>query len=236
MHFTFTSCTGDGLSSLPTTIIVPEYAHHSLTRSFSTFATKHSHSRTHSLSTMSTPATSTYRRRLGRAPSPPTWLWYEQIPYDDDSSCSDEDHSDCDDYDDQDNRTCSEDDEDYSRAHGTGGNPVAPPSESGSNTDSVNSGAGVGTGAARCEEDGLNEKMDAEAKHHHKGAGGDMLKKDLKGKQRAVEPVVEETPRRRERERRRKREPVITLRPILTIQKSQGFVWNQVIRLFAVHV
>ena len=23
-----------------------------------------------------------HRRRLGRAPSPPTWLWYEQIPFD----------------------------------------------------------------------------------------------------------------------------------------------------------
>lgn len=180
---------------------------------------------------MSSQATSTYRRRLGRAPSPPTWLWYEQIPYDDDSSCSDEDRSDCDDYDDHDDRSCSEDDEDYAQVHGHAlGNPVAPASESGSNSDSGESGAGGGMGVARRgQESGLNEKMDVEAGDHHKGAaGGDVVKKDLKGKQRAVDPEMDEAPRRRERERRRKREPVITLRPILTIQKSQGFVWNQV--------
>ena len=185
------------------------------------------------MSTSSTP--STYRRRLGRAPSPPTWLWYEQIPYDDDSSCSDEDRSDCDDYDDQDDRSCSEDDEDYTHTHGSGvGNPVAPASESGSNTDSGESGNGNGTGvASHVRDDGLSEIM-GEDIADRKGAGGDTVKKDLKGKQRAVEPETDKPPQRRERERRRKREPVITLRPILTIQKSQGFVWNQVRVLSAV--
>ncbi|KAG6330327.1 hypothetical protein ID866_8762 [Astraeus odoratus] len=50
------------------------------------------------------------------------------------------------------------------------------------------------------------------------------LKKDVKGKQRAVDPEPEPTKRRH---RRRERRPTQTLRPILTIQKSQGFVWNQ---------
>ena len=44
-------------------------------------------------------------RAIGRAPSPPTWACYEQIPYDDDYSDSgSEDNS------------CSEDEEDYARA------------------------------------------------------------------------------------------------------------------------
>lgn len=47
--------------------------------------------------------------------------------------------------------------------------------------------------------------------------------KDVKGKQRAIEPEPE-SPRRQ----KKKRDSVYTLRPILTIQRSQGFVWNQV--------
>ena len=50
------------------------------------------------------------------------------------------------------------------------------------------------------------------------------MKKDVKGKQRAVEHY--ESPKREHR--KKQRQPVFTLRPILTIQKSQGFVWNQV--------
>jgi hypothetical protein len=48
--------------------------------------------------------------------------------------------------------------------------------------------------------------------------------KDVKGKQRAIEPEPESPSPRRQR---KKREHVFTLRPILTIQRSQGFVWNQ---------
>ena len=45
------------------------------------------------------------RRAYGRAPSPPTWACYEQIPYEDDySDSASEDNS------------CSEDEEDYYRA------------------------------------------------------------------------------------------------------------------------
>lgn len=49
-----------------------------------------------------------------------------------------------------------------------------------------------------------------------------------KGKETQMQPTPEERRRRRreERERRRKERPVM-LRPILTIQRSGGFVWNQ---------
>ncbi|KAL5508789.1 hypothetical protein ACEPAG_7244 [Sanghuangporus baumii] len=179
---------------------------------------------------------STYRRqRLGRAPSPPTWLWYEQIPYDDDSSCSDDDVSvDGGDYDDDQDDSCSEDDEDYSRAHGTrserGGAPAAPASESGSsNTGSISGSDEMGEGHhednGASDGDTPKETMEIDDRGSTEKAGGEGVKKDVKGKQRAVEPEVVESPK--PRERRKKRQPVITLRPILTIQKSQGFVWNQ---------
>ncbi|EJD06809.1 uncharacterized protein FOMMEDRAFT_117778 [Fomitiporia mediterranea MF3/22] len=167
-------------------------------------------------------AASTFRRRLGRAPSPPTWLWYEQIPYDEDSSCSEDDASvDGGDYDDEHDNSCSEDDEDYSHAHRArserGGAPAAPASESGSsNGDSASGSDEAGRGAHMAQQDRLRASD---------GSCPKDSMKDVKGKQRAVEPEVSESPKRRER--RKKREPVFALRPILTIQKSQGFVWNQ---------
>jgi hypothetical protein len=50
-----------------------------------------------------------------------------------------------------------------------------------------------------------------------------------KGKQRAVDPVPP-SPKRRPHAKKQshQRERVYTLRPILTILRSQGFVWNQV--------
>jgi hypothetical protein len=62
--------------------------------------------------------------------------------------------------------------------------------------------------------------------------------KDLKGKGKAVEPeqVSKEAEKDRRREERRqakreaRRQNARALRPILTIQKSEGFVWNQVCR------
>ncbi|KAH8118189.1 hypothetical protein DFH11DRAFT_883356 [Phellopilus nigrolimitatus] len=172
---------------------------------------------------------STYRRRLGRAPSPPTWLWYEQIPFDDDSSDSDGEHSGGE-FD-----SCSEDDEDYARVERA--RDVADrdrDSESSSVSDDQHPAQqphqqradGEGADSEKTE----NEKMEIDGGEDGSvdahAAGGDGAKKDVKGKQRAVEPQVDEGPKRREH-RKRHREPVITLRPILTIQKSQGFVWNQ---------
>ncbi|KAI5122737.1 hypothetical protein M0805_009822 [Coniferiporia weirii] len=167
---------------------------------------------------------STYRRRLGRAPSPPTWLWYEQIPFDDDSSESGESGGEYD--------SCSEDDEDYVRAdHPAVGRDQD--SESGSCSDDQRRPLPHVHHQQRASGDGLeeNEKpgkmaIDIVGDADEHDAGGDGAKKDIKGKQRAVEPEVDESPKHRER-RKKHREPVITLRPILTIQKSQGFVWNQ---------
>lgn len=132
-------------------------------------------------------------RTLGRAPSPPTWACYEQIPYDDDYSDSESD-----------NNSCSEDEEDYDNAASDGERPGAvtdsrPPPADGD-----------------LELDEGDEAMPAD-----KAA---EMKKDIKGKQRAIESY--ESPKREHRKKHR--QSVFTLRPILTIQKSQGFVWNQV--------
>ncbi|EGN99481.1 hypothetical protein SERLA73DRAFT_54061 [Serpula lacrymans var. lacrymans S7.3] len=140
------------------------------------------------------------RRTLGRAASPPTWACYEQIPYggDDDDDYSESLSED---------ESCSEDGEDYTR-------PIPDPDSDGEHP--------VSTATDR-QDDTQNMEIDATG-------GGDAeknsaeFKKDLKGKQRAVDPEPQPTKRRHHTKQRR---PVYTLRPILTIQKSQGFVWNQ---------
>lgn len=136
------------------------------------------------------------RRRIGRAPSPPTWACYEQIPYDDDYSDSGSDDN-----------SCSEDEEDYGRV--------------------VHSGSDVSDG-----DHTVHEKHDPPRDGDMEIDEGDEaaarkiaeFKKDVKGKQRAIEPEPD-SPRRQHRKKRH--QPVFTLRPILTIQRSQGFVWNQ---------
>ncbi|KAL4248697.1 hypothetical protein ABKN59_006317 [Abortiporus biennis] len=145
--------------------------------------------------------TSTYsdffrRRPMGRAPSPPTWACYEQIPYDDGYSDSgSEDNS------------CSEDEEDYGRAN------VAHDSDS--------------------DEDHHHQSEprvdgDMEIDEHDEAVSEEKLaaeyNKDLKGKQRAIDPEPD-SPKRQQRKKHR--QPTVILRPILTIQRSQGFVWNQ---------
>lgn len=139
------------------------------------------------------------RRPIGRAPSPPTWACYEQIPYDDDYSDSgSEDHS------------CSEDEEDYRHAvH-----------------DSDDSEGDSPVRHERKPEPRANGDMEID--EGDEAIAADKLaeyKKDVKGKQRAIDPEPE-SPKRHHHKKRR--QPVITLRPILTIQRSQGFVWNQV--------
>ena len=211
---------------------------------------KHTSTRT---STMSN-APSTYRRRPGRAPSPPTWLWYEQIPYDDDSSDSDGSAE---------FESCSEDDDDYT-ARTTAVN-VSNPTTANTNSATGGGARGVDTDHAHAEHDNSSEsgsddsshrdiqsrketsedsadKMDVDSPVGANAENGapsvdpgieaqSQTKKDIKGKQRAVDPPeVEESPKTRERKKKSRRQ-VCTLRPILTIQKSQGFVWNQV-RLF----
>lgn len=178
---------------------------------------------------------SMYRRRLGRAPSPPTWLWYEQIPFADDSSESDGDAV-------SEYESCSEDDEDYNarqheREHHENENPSSSASESGSDVqrDRPARGEAAQLDSADVEGNG-DEKMDVDEVNgkgsEDKDKCGEVeMKKDVKGKQRAIDPpdveVTDESTKRRER-RKKQRKPVYTFRPILTIQKSQGFVWNQV--------
>ncbi|CAL1716155.1 unnamed protein product [Somion occarium] len=138
------------------------------------------------------------RRTLGRAPSPPTWACYEQIPYDDGYSDSgSEDNS------------CSEDEEDYGRciprdSDSDGDHSVV---HSANQESRVDRDMEIDEGDEAAPEDKLAE-----------------LKKDVKGKQRAIEPE-HDSPKRQLH--RKHRQPQIPLRPILTIQRSQGFVWNQ---------
>ncbi|EPQ54169.1 hypothetical protein GLOTRDRAFT_78105 [Gloeophyllum trabeum ATCC 11539] len=161
-------------------------------------------SSTHSQTTYS----SFYRRRtFGRAPSPPTWACYEQIPYGlDDYSDSGSDID-----------SCSEDDEDYGR-------PMAVPHDSDTESDHHRAGGdrAPDNGEDHVHNMDIDEANDAAVREKEEGC-----KKDVKGKQRAVDPPVMESPRKQQQQRRKHREPVFSLRPILTIQKSQGFVWNQ---------
>jgi hypothetical protein len=151
--------------------------------------------------------TSFFRRPTYRAPSPPTWACYEQIPYgsDDESESMSESESD------------SDEDEEFARAadHRDDAEEVHN-MDIDAEGDSATHGAQVG---------GAENDGDVET----------VVKKDVKGKQRAVEPADEEDepapPKQspqRERRRRERQRPTYNPRPILTIHKSQGFVWNQV--------
>jgi len=140
------------------------------------------------------------RRPIGRASSPPTWACYEQIPYGDGYSDSgSEDNS------------CSEDEEDYSRAaalhdsDSDGEQPVV--HQNGTQEPRADGDMEIDDGDEPVSEEKLAE-----------------FKKDVKGKQRAIDPEPA-SPKRQQR--KKPRQPTITLRPILTIQRSQGFVWNQ---------
>ena len=135
------------------------------------------------------------RRPIGRAPSPPTWACYEQIPYGDDYSDSASD-----------NDSCSEDEDDYEHARS---DPERPDPAGDARSPQIDGDMEIDEG---------DEPMSADRV-------AEMKKKDVKGKQRAVEHF--ESPKREHRKKPRQ-QPVFTLRPILTIQKSQGFVWNQV--------
>lgn len=169
------------------------------------------------MSSLNVPGPSPYasffrHRTLGRAPSPPTWACYEQIQYDDeysDDSTSDGDSHDEDDDVDEDedhdrDNSCSEDDEDY-----------------GHHPDSSSSSI-------------QGHEPPPSSEEEKSGDSSDGAKKDVKGKGRAVDPEHEvgdsppspPKPRLRSKKRHSGRR-ARTLRPILTIHKSQGFVWNQ---------
>lgn len=166
--------------------------------------------------TNTNPSYSNYFRRpriSGRACSPPTFACYEQRfnPYDDDDDYSDDGS--------EDNVSCSEDGEDYG---GSGG----PRHESDSdNEDSDHPESPVENGASQ-DVDSMDIDEGEDSAAAIKVAAHKI---DVKGKQRAIEPEPE-SPKRQHRQRK-PRQPVYTLRPILTIQRSQGFVWNQVSNL-----
>lgn len=150
------------------------------------------------------------RRTIGRAASPPTWACYEQIPYDDDD-CSDSN-----------SESCSEDDEEYGHTlagsehhHHHDGDSDSEDTENGGDTDAVDPSLPQDTAVDN--EDGSDTGAALSIEHS---------KKDIKGKQRAVDPPPPEPIKRQHRKKQRK--TPFTLRPILTIQRSQGFVWNQV--------
>ena len=146
------------------------------------------------------------RRTIGRAASPPTFACYEQrgSPYDNDDDLSDDGS--------EDNVSCSEDGEDYGRH------------ESDSETDDH-----VNSLGEKKPDNAAPDDVDMEIDEGDDGVAEKKVaahKKDVKGKQRAIDPEPE-SPKRQSRQKK-PRQPVYTLRPILTIQRSQGFVWNQV--------
>lgn len=116
-----------------------------------------------------------------------------------------------DDYSDTSSDSCSEDDDDYAGA--------IPEDRYSSDTEDRDH-----TSADR--DDELNMDMDEEGNVCSKNTS----EKDVKGKQRAIDRDSGKP--RKDRHRRKHRQPGGTLRPILTIQKSQGFVWNQVSTVF----
>ena len=141
---------------------------------------------------------------MGRAASPPTWACYEQIHNDSDSDCS-ESNSD----------SCSEEDENFHNQ----GIPESPPSaHRQSMTDSDDNEQTIAV--PKTHQD-IDMDMDVDTSDEKMSGSAVERQKVVKGKQRAIEP--EPVPKRQ----KKKRNSVYTLRPILTIQRSQGFVWNQ---------
>lgn len=163
---------------------------------------------------MATAANSYYfrRRTMGRAASPPTWACYEQIHNDDDSDsdCSDSNSN---------SDSCSEEDEDFKND----GMPTSGHRHSMDDSDDDNEHQTIAVPRSDSEVQDIDMDMDVDSPHEKMNGSAAERQKDVKGKQRAIEPE-HESPRRQ----KKKRNSVFTLRPILTIQRSQGFVWNQV--------
>jgi len=160
------------------------------------------------LMTTANPSYANYfrRRTIGRAASPPTFACYEQRgnPYENDDDYSDDGS--------EDNVSCSEDGDDYghhesdSEAEDHVVNPLGEKQPDNASTDHTDMEIEDG-------DDGAVEKKIA------------AHKTNAKGKQRAIDPEPE-SPEQKPRQKK-PRQQVYTLRPILTIQRSQGFVWNQ---------
>ena len=156
------------------------------------------------------PSSPFFRHRpLGRAPSPPTWACYEQIPARSDLIASSDSDSDSGDAADEDSLSDA---------------------DSSSSDDAETEAAGL-MDVESDKDEVTTAEVEAEAEAEAT-SGGDPEKRD-KGKQRAEDPLnttSKSVPvsHPRTRRTRGRRPPVSVLRPILTIQRSQGFVWNQV--------
>ncbi|KAF8813513.1 hypothetical protein BYT27DRAFT_7181069 [Phlegmacium glaucopus] len=165
---------------------------------------------------MATAANSYYfrRRTMGRAASPPTWACYEQIHNEDDSDsdCSDSNSN---------SDSCSEEDEDYKNGGEAPLSPISGHRQSMNDSDD-NEPQTIGVPRTETDVQDIEMDMDVDGPDGQSKDPGAEKSKDVKGKQRAIEPEPE-SPRRQ----KKKRNSVYTLRPILTIQRSQGFVWNQ---------
>ncbi|KAH9030816.1 hypothetical protein EDB84DRAFT_1493834 [Lactarius hengduanensis] len=178
-------------------------------------------------------------RPLGRAPSPPTWACYEQIPARSELlGSSDESDSDSgDEAADEDSLSDADADADA--------DPEDPDEEADDNSSLSDDAEAAGPMDVEDDDDSLGRALGG-------SDGGDPEKRD-KGKQRAEapqnpgstgtgdaattttngngdgksSPVIPHAAAVRHRRPRSRRPPVSALRPILTIQRSQGFVWNQ---------
>ncbi|KAF7311928.1 hypothetical protein MIND_00204200 [Mycena indigotica] len=159
----------------------------------------------------STAPPSPFRRRaIGRASSPPTWACYEQIREYADSDSDDE------------GSESGSDEEESGGSDGENGGDVV---------DDVHHDDEGMAAEMEMEVDPEAPSSPVPAAAEAEAEAAEMppptpapVTAKAKGKQRAVEP---EPPKRRTRKGKRERERVYTLRPILTIQRSQGFVWNQ---------
>ncbi|KAH8983495.1 hypothetical protein EDB92DRAFT_2037552 [Lactarius akahatsu] len=175
--------------------------------------------------------------RPSRAPSPPTWACYEQIPARSELlGSSDESDSDSGD---------EAADEDSLSDADADADPEDPDDEADDNSSLSDDAEAAGPMDVEDDDDSLGRALGG-------SDGGDPEKRD-KGKQRAEapqipgstgtgdtattttngngdgksSPVIPHAAAVRHRRPRSRRPPVSALRPILTIQRSQGFVWNQ---------
>jgi hypothetical protein len=179
------------------------------------------------------------RRTLGRAPSPPTWACYEQIPppTSDSDDCDDDVQTDSDTQSGSDSEVEVEYVQDRHLRSDSPGGDMEMEMQVGEPEPRAFSGVGMELDGTKGGDRGQDEPRAENAC----GSSGEQcidddcdqrLKRQDKGKQRAVEPEldtlpVESSPRKRHRKRKH-HEASFIYRPILTIRKSQGFVWNQV--------
>jgi len=189
------------------------------------------------------------RRTLGRAPSPPTWACYEQIPpqasdsdedevqtASDSESGSDSEGEDNGNVNDSSNNNtngwqrrtradslCEDMEMDMDmgepdRTSAVSGSKMAVGGDGERNEEGDEAKNACGSLSEQCHSDGCEDEQQ-------------RVKRVDKGKQRAVDPTPatdekEKSPKRPHR-RRKHHEPPCVYRPILTIKKSEGFVWNQ---------